>query len=408
VNVLVLHGSARKGGDTDTLADRFLAGMAEAGRHEVRHVYPIDMSIAHCRGATCMACGGDGGTAGCVVQDDMQSVYPALREAQVVVLATPMFWGYMTSQLKTLFDRLESVVSPEYFGGKDFVLLIGYRHYYGSMVEWLTRITRAFGAAHRHRLRELDEEDDEEDAGHGERKTKDRPPGRPLAQEDDRVREGEDHRRSADGGKNTGRGERKTDEPEDPSEERAADGGENHEDKAAALGPARDAATQKRRQDEHAEDAGDGENEEEGARREPPLESQLGGNRLREPPQDSRREGEESSPGTRYPPRRRTPLREEPRADHHQTGGDDDPPSQRLAEEEDGGEDAPERRRVGERRRSIRRRAFQGGDVEQPADRGVEDAGEGRHRRRLPPWERQPAADPRVEEREHRNQDPPY
>jgi multimeric flavodoxin WrbA len=146
VNVLVLHGSARKGGDTDTLADRFLAGMAEAGRHEVRHVYPIDMSIAHCRGATCMACGGDGGTAGCVVQDDMQSVYPALREAQVVVLATPMFWGYMTSQLKTLFDRLESVVSPEYFGGKDFVLLIGYRHYYGSMVEWLTRITRAFGS----------------------------------------------------------------------------------------------------------------------------------------------------------------------------------------------------------------------------------------------------------------------
>jgi len=120
--------------------------MAEAGRHEVRHFYAIDMNIAHCRGATCMACGGDGGTAGCVVQDDMQSVYPALREAQVVVLATPMFWGYMTSQLKTLFDRLESVVSPEYFGGKDFVLLIGYRHYYGSMVEWLTRITRAFGS----------------------------------------------------------------------------------------------------------------------------------------------------------------------------------------------------------------------------------------------------------------------
>ncbi len=146
MKVLVLHGSARKGGDTDTLAERFLAGMAEAGRHEVRHFYPIDMNIAHCRGAACMACGGDGGTAGCIVQDDMQAVYPALREANVVVVATPMFWGYMTSQLKTLFDRLESVVSPTYFGGKDFVLLIGYRHYYGSMVEWLNRITRAFGS----------------------------------------------------------------------------------------------------------------------------------------------------------------------------------------------------------------------------------------------------------------------
>ena len=57
-----------------------------------------------------------------------------------------MFWGYMTSQLKTLFDRLEAVVSPPYFGGKDFVLLIGYRHNYGSMIEWLDRITNAFAS----------------------------------------------------------------------------------------------------------------------------------------------------------------------------------------------------------------------------------------------------------------------
>ena len=83
---------------------------------------------------------------GCVVQDDMQRVYPALLEADVVVMAAPMFWGYMTSQLKTLFDRLEAVVSSKYFGGKDFVLLIGYRHYYGSMVEWLERITKGFGS----------------------------------------------------------------------------------------------------------------------------------------------------------------------------------------------------------------------------------------------------------------------
>ena len=57
-----------------------------------------------------------------------------------------MFWGYMTSQLKTLFDRFEAVVSDRYFGNKDFVLLIGYRHYYGSMIEWLERITSAFGS----------------------------------------------------------------------------------------------------------------------------------------------------------------------------------------------------------------------------------------------------------------------
>ncbi len=140
MNVIVFHGSARRDGDTDTLADHFLQGMGELGPHEVQHFYPIDMHIEHCR--ACMRCAGG---AGCVIDDDMRLVYPAFCEAQVVVLATPMFWGYMTSQLKTLFDRLEAVVSSEWFGNKDFVLLLGYRSYYGSMIEWLERITRFAG-----------------------------------------------------------------------------------------------------------------------------------------------------------------------------------------------------------------------------------------------------------------------
>jgi len=137
MNVVVLHGSARRGGDTDTLAASFLEGLAETGPHAVTHFTPIDMEIAHCRACTECASG-----RGCVIQDDMQAVYPVFHDAEVVVLATPMFWGYMTSQLKTLFDRLEAVVSKEYFGNKDFVLLIGYRGYYGSMIEWLERIAR--------------------------------------------------------------------------------------------------------------------------------------------------------------------------------------------------------------------------------------------------------------------------
>jgi len=140
MNVVVLHGSARKGGDSDTLADRFLAGLRETGTCEVEHFYAIDMSVAHCRG--CGAC-----SAGrCVVDDDMQRVYPAFSRADVVVLAAPMFWGYMTSQLKTVFDRLEAVASPKHFGGKDFVVFVTYRHYFGSTVEWLQRITSAFGS----------------------------------------------------------------------------------------------------------------------------------------------------------------------------------------------------------------------------------------------------------------------
>jgi len=158
MNVIVLHGSARTGGDTDTLAEHFLRGLGEEEKHKVARFRPIEMGIAHCRGATCMGC--SAGT-GCVIDDDMQAVYPAFRDADVVVMATPIFWGYMTSQLKTLFDRLEAVASPTYFGNKDFVLLIAYRHYYGSMVEWIERIAEGFGSrAHAVLARTYDPESD--------------------------------------------------------------------------------------------------------------------------------------------------------------------------------------------------------------------------------------------------------
>ncbi|MBU1048970.1 flavodoxin family protein [Candidatus Bipolaricaulota bacterium] len=146
MNVVVFHGSARRNGDTDTLAEHFLRGLNEVTAHQIKHFFPIDMDIAHCR--ACEQCAGG---KPCVIQDDMQEVYPALRDANVVVIATPMFWGYMTSQLKTLFDRLEAVVYTGHFARKDFVLLIGYRSYYGSMIEWLARVT-SFADSHCHAI----------------------------------------------------------------------------------------------------------------------------------------------------------------------------------------------------------------------------------------------------------------
>ncbi len=144
MRVLVFHGSQRRGGNSDTLVDRFLAGMSESGGHEVRHFYAIEMDVAHCCG--CGTCSTPAGAGKCVLRDDMQEVYPAFAQADVVVLAAPMFWGYMTSQLKTVFDRLEAIAAPRYFGNKDFVLFVTYRHYFGSMVEWLARIAKGFGS----------------------------------------------------------------------------------------------------------------------------------------------------------------------------------------------------------------------------------------------------------------------
>ncbi|MBN1857681.1 flavodoxin family protein [Candidatus Bipolaricaulota bacterium] len=141
MNVVVLHGSAHIGGDTDTLISSFLEGIGGEAEHNTVHFRPIDMNIAHCR-----ACGECLSGGGCVIDDAMQQVYPAFSKADVVVLGAPMFWGYMTSQLKTLFDRLEAIVSREHFGGKDFVLFVTYRSFYGSMVEWLQRVTSWCGS----------------------------------------------------------------------------------------------------------------------------------------------------------------------------------------------------------------------------------------------------------------------
>ncbi|UCF10859.1 MAG: flavodoxin family protein [Candidatus Bipolaricaulota bacterium] len=163
MKVVVLHGSARSGGDSDTLAAHVLDGLGGAGSHDVLHFRPSEMEIAHCRG--CMGCR-DG--SGCVIMDDMQAVYPAFCDAQIVILAAPMFWGYMTSQLKTLFDRLEAVADATCFGGKDFVLLITYRHFFGSMVTWLERISAGFGSrCHSLTCRTYDPETGKDIPAHG-------------------------------------------------------------------------------------------------------------------------------------------------------------------------------------------------------------------------------------------------
>ena len=78
MNVVVFHGSARRNGDTDTLAEHFLRGMNEHGSHDISHFYPIDMNIEHCR-----ACNECSKGHGCVIQDGMQAVYPAFKDAEL-------------------------------------------------------------------------------------------------------------------------------------------------------------------------------------------------------------------------------------------------------------------------------------------------------------------------------------
>lgn len=103
MKVVVLNGSPRRGGNTDMLADAFVSGASEENDVVVFEV--ADMDISPCIG--CEACSGSGGHA-CIHSDDMSRIYGALSEADVLVLATPVYFYGASSQLKKVVDRLHT------------------------------------------------------------------------------------------------------------------------------------------------------------------------------------------------------------------------------------------------------------------------------------------------------------
>jgi multimeric flavodoxin WrbA len=142
LKTIVLHGSPRKSGNSDTLAEYFLKGLGEAGDHQVEHFYTNEMNIRPCQG--CLTCETAVGHR-CAIVDDMESIYSAFTDADIVVWATPMYWGYMTAQLKTALDRMESLVMRDGFRGKTFVVLITYHYHCESTVAFFERVCPFFG-----------------------------------------------------------------------------------------------------------------------------------------------------------------------------------------------------------------------------------------------------------------------
>ena len=103
--IIVLNGSPRKNGNTSALVKAFRDGAESAG-HSVTEFWLEGMNINGCRG--CCA-GGKNPESPCVQKDDMAQIYPAYKEADVVVLASPLYYWTISGQLKCAFDRLFAV-----------------------------------------------------------------------------------------------------------------------------------------------------------------------------------------------------------------------------------------------------------------------------------------------------------
>ena len=99
-NVLILSSSPRRGGNSDTLCDEFMQGAIESG-HRVEKVFLRDKTIHPCTG--CGVCSQY--KKPCPQKDDAAEIIGKMLAADVIVMATPVYFYAMSAQMKTLIDR---------------------------------------------------------------------------------------------------------------------------------------------------------------------------------------------------------------------------------------------------------------------------------------------------------------
>ncbi len=98
--VLILSGSPRKRGNSDLLCDAFMRGAEEAG-DQVKKIFIRDKKIGYCN--ACYYCREHGGV--CAIQDDMAEILQEMHWANVIVMASPVYFYSIDAQMKTVIDR---------------------------------------------------------------------------------------------------------------------------------------------------------------------------------------------------------------------------------------------------------------------------------------------------------------
>jgi multimeric flavodoxin WrbA len=129
LKIVTFYGSPRPGGNTEILMNEALRPLAEAG-HDIT-VYPLNaLNIRHCQN-----CGGCTETGVCVLRDDMTGIFSAIRAAERIILASPIFFHSLSAQAKAMVDRCQSFWCEKYLlkkpipagphGRKGLLLLVG-------------------------------------------------------------------------------------------------------------------------------------------------------------------------------------------------------------------------------------------------------------------------------------------
>lgn len=115
--VLVLSGSPRKNGNSEILCEQFINGANEVG-HSIEKISLYNQKINYC--IACDGCRKNKGI--CVHNDDMAKILEKMIEADVIVMATPVYFYTMDAQMKTLIDR--TVARYTEIKNKDFYIIV--------------------------------------------------------------------------------------------------------------------------------------------------------------------------------------------------------------------------------------------------------------------------------------------
>jgi multimeric flavodoxin WrbA len=129
MKVIAFFGSPRKDGNTELLLKEAVRAIEEAGLNV--HVFNLNlMNISPCQN-----CGGCDDTGICIIEDDMSQIYDAIRAADRIILASPIFFFGVSAQAKVMIDRCQCFWCEKYLlkkpipegehGRKGLLLLVG-------------------------------------------------------------------------------------------------------------------------------------------------------------------------------------------------------------------------------------------------------------------------------------------
>ena len=129
MTIIAFNGSPRRGGNTQTLIEEAIRGAKDRGAD----VTVFNLNALNLR--PCQNCGGCDDTGRCVILDDMQAIHAAIRTADRLIVASPIFFFSVSAQTKIMIDRCQAFWSEKYVhkkpippgpaGRKGLLILVG-------------------------------------------------------------------------------------------------------------------------------------------------------------------------------------------------------------------------------------------------------------------------------------------